>query len=150
MQLLGEGLGAIITETEEGPMPVWEAIQLLRLEVKLASAVGDGHHLYLDDLKRSLPDWGTTLDNLSKSYQENLPRIGANLASRGEKIRLLETKDPTGNPNPFMNLGVSIGSAGGGQGHHVTQSYFEKAKAKIKEAFREIKVFDNKTQEAVF
>jgi hypothetical protein len=50
IQLLGAGLGKKITEMEEGPMSVWEAIQLLRSQVKLAHAFGKDHHLYLNEL----------------------------------------------------------------------------------------------------
>jgi hypothetical protein len=75
-------------------MLVWEArIQLLRTQVKHAHAVGEGHHLYLNELKKNLPNWGTMLDNLAKSYQENLPKIGVSLNALGEKICLLESKD---------------------------------------------------------
>jgi hypothetical protein len=94
MQLLGARIGSPITETEEGPMFVWETIQRLRTEVKLVHAFGEGHHLYLDDLRKNLPNWGTTLNNLAKSYQENLPKIGTNLCSLGAKICLLESKTP--------------------------------------------------------
>jgi hypothetical protein len=139
MQLLGAGLGTTITKTEEGPISIWEAIQLLWTEVKLATAIRDGHHLYLDDLERSLPNWGTTLDNLVKIYQENLPRIGDNLTMLGEKIRMLETKDPAGNLNPFMNLGASLGNGGANGAHCVQQTNFENAKAEIEEAFHEVK-----------
>jgi hypothetical protein len=121
-------------------MSVLEAIQLFWMEVKLlAAAIGDGHHIYLDDLKRSLPNWGTTLDNLVKSNQENLPRIGANLTSLGEQICMLETKDPAGSLNPFMSLGASLGNWGMNRGHYVQQTNFEKAEAEIQEAFCEVK-----------
>jgi hypothetical protein len=114
MQLLGAGLGCTITKMEEGPMSVWEAIQLLRMEEKLAHALSGGHHLYLDDLTRNLPNWGTTLDNLTKSYQENLPKIGTHLNGLGKNILLLESKNPTGNLDPFLNLGSGLGGNGSG------------------------------------
>jgi len=137
MQLLGAGLGATITETEEGPMSVWEAIQLLRSKVKLAHALGEGHHLYLDDLKKNLPNWGVTLENLSKSYQENLPKIGTNLQALGEKIRLLQNNQSTGSLNPFLNLGLDAGNLHGNS--FVLQGDFNKSKAEIEEAFREVR-----------
>jgi hypothetical protein len=84
-------------------MSIWEAIQLLQMEVKLAYVLGEGCHLYLDDLKKNLPNWEVTLENLSNSYHENLPKIGTNLTSLGEKIRQLETKSLTGNLSPFLN-----------------------------------------------
>jgi hypothetical protein len=107
--------------------------------VKLAAVMGDGHHLYLDDLKRSLPNWGTTLDNLVKSYQENLPRIRGNLTALGEKIHLLETKDPPGNLNPFLKLGSSLNTGGASGDNYVQQTKFAKAKTDIEEAFEEVK-----------
>jgi hypothetical protein len=39
LQLLGAGMGTCITETEEGPMLVWEAIQKLCLDTKLVGEV---------------------------------------------------------------------------------------------------------------
>jgi hypothetical protein len=112
-------------------MSVWEAIQGVRSEVKRAAAIGEGHHLYLDDLKKRLPNWGVTLDNLAKSYQENLPKIGANLGALGEKIRLLESNNPAGNLNPFMNLGSTLNSGQSNGGSFVTASDFDKAKGEI-------------------
>jgi hypothetical protein len=143
MQLLGAGLGAAITETEEGHMSVWGAIQLLQTEVKLTHALSNCHHLYLNDLKRSLPNWGTTLENLAKSYQENFPKIGTNLNGLGGKLWLLESKNPIGNLNTFLNLGSRLGSSGTGGTRgtsFVQQSDFDKAKQEIKEVFQEVKV----------
>jgi hypothetical protein len=75
------------------------------------------------------------LDNLAKSYQENLLRIGSNLATfGGEKICLLETKDPTGNLNPFMSLGAMLKTGGTSGSNYVQQNELEKAKTEIEEA----------------
>ena len=140
MQLLGAGLHATITKTEEGPMSVWEAIQLLWTKVKLAHALSKGQHLYLDDLKKNLPNWGTTLENLSKSYQENLQKFGSNLQALGEKARLLQAKQPTGNLNPFLNLGTTLGGSNSTRDSFILQQGdFNKSKADIEEAFREVK-----------
>jgi hypothetical protein len=107
--------------------------------MKLASAISDGHHLYLDDLKRSLPNWGTTLKNLAKSYQENLPKIGNNLAALGEKIRLLESRNPTGKLTPFIHLGALLNAGGTAGPSYILQNNFEKGKAEIETAFKEIR-----------
>jgi hypothetical protein len=86
--------------------------------------------LYLDDLKKNLPNWGLTLENLLKSYQENLPKTGTNLSSLGYKICLFEMRKPSGNLNPFLNLNSSLG---------VQHTNFEKAKEEIESAFQEVK-----------
>jgi hypothetical protein len=110
MHFLGTYLGFPSTENEEGPMSVWEAIQQLRTEVKLTHAIGQGHHfLYLTDLRKHLLNWGTLLNNLAKTYQENLPKIGTNLSSLDAKVCLLETNAPASNVNPFMSLGNPLG-----------------------------------------
>jgi uncharacterized protein (UPF0264 family) len=61
MQLLSAGIGASITETEEGPMSIWEALQQLQTSAKLSGGIVDGHHLYLDELRLKLPNWGAAL-----------------------------------------------------------------------------------------
>ena len=128
-----------ITETEEGPLSVWEAIQLLHTKVELTHAVGEGHHLYLDDQMKNLPNWGTTLENLSKSYQKNLPKIGSNLQALGEKIRILQSTQPVGNSNPVLNLGSLLGGVSRNGESYVLQGDFNKSKAEVEEAFRVIK-----------
>jgi hypothetical protein len=86
------------------------------------------------------------LDNLAKSYQENLLRIGSNLATfGGEKICLLETKDPTGNLNPFMSLGAMLKTGGTSGSNYVQQNKFEKERRKLKRPFKKSrKPCDNK------
>jgi hypothetical protein len=101
MRLLGASISSPITETKEGPMSVWEAIQRLHNEVKLVHALGEGHHLYLDDLRKNLPTWETTLNNLAKSYQESLSKIGTNLNSHGESTTI-GNQSPASNLNPFI------------------------------------------------
>jgi hypothetical protein len=140
VQLLGASIGTAMTELEEGPMSVWEAIRKLRSDAKLVGGLADGHHLYLDELRSSLPNWGATLDNLAKSYRENLPTIGVNLNALGKRIQSLEAKGPvsTSSSNSFFNLGSSTG--GGTEGPVcVPQSEFDQAKAEIQDAFTDVK-----------
>jgi hypothetical protein len=79
------------------------------------------------------------LDNLAKSYQVNLLKIGANLGALGEKIRFLESNNPAGNLNPFMNLCSTLNSGQSNGGSFVTTSDFNKAKGEIEDAFLEVK-----------
>jgi hypothetical protein len=122
-------------------MSVWEAIQKLRSDAKLVGDLADGHHLYLDELRSSLPNWGTTLDNLAKSYRKNIPTIGVNLNALGKRIQSLEAKGP-GSTSPstlFFNLGSSLGGGTGGPAC-VIQSEFDQAKAEIQATFMDVKL----------
>jgi hypothetical protein len=49
-------------------MLVWAAIRKLRSHAKAVGGLIDGHHLYLNELRLKLPNWGITLDNLARSY----------------------------------------------------------------------------------
>lgn len=61
LQLLGARIGTKITETEEGPMLVWEAIRKLQADAQLVGYLANRHHLYLDKLRLKLSNWGTTI-----------------------------------------------------------------------------------------
>jgi hypothetical protein len=140
MQLLGAGLGETITDSDEGPMSVWEAIRQLRSKNKTGKGVADGHNLYLEQLKNQLPNWGITLDNLAKSYQTNLPKIGTNLSALGSRILSLESKSqaPQGNTNSFLSFGNALGGMSA-EKDSVTQTEFDQAKQEIQDAFTEVK-----------
>jgi hypothetical protein len=70
LQLLGAGIGTALTETEVGPMSVWEAVRKLQANAQLVGGLANGHHLYLDELRWKLQNWGTMLDNLARSYRD--------------------------------------------------------------------------------
>jgi hypothetical protein len=141
MQILSAGLGASITETEEGPMSVWDAVKQLRAKNTQAKVTTDGHQLYLEQLQTQLPNWGTTLENLAKSYQQNLPKIGTNLNALGARLLSLESKGPSppGNSNPFLNLERPVVGSGGATVVGVAQMDFDQAKLEIQEAFTDVK-----------
>jgi hypothetical protein len=142
MQLLNAGVGLAITDTDEGPMSVWDAVQQLRSNVQTNKGSVNGNSLYLEDLRKKLPNWGTTLENLARSYQTNLPKIGVNLNSLGSRIQKLESNTATGGQagsNPFLTLG-STGSGQNSMGSSgVAQSDFDRANADIKVAFANVK-----------
>jgi hypothetical protein len=149
LQLLGAGIGTKITETEEGPMSVWDAIRKLRADTLLVGGVADGHHLYLDELRKKLPNWSTTLENLAKSYRENLPTIGSNLNSLGQRILSLETRSQSTAPpsNAFFTIGNPPASSNGGPAC-VAQTEFDQAKADIHEAFTDVKTAIDSLQQS--
>jgi hypothetical protein len=88
-------------------MSILEALQQLRTSAKLSGGIVDGHHLYLDELRLKLPNWGAMLENLASSYSGNLPKIGVKLNELGAQVLSLESRGPLANPtnNSFLNLG---------------------------------------------
>jgi hypothetical protein len=142
MQLLSAGIGTSITETEEGPMSIWEALQQLRTSAKWSGGIVDGHHLHLDELRLKLPNWGATLENLASSYSGNLPKIGVKLNKLGACVLSLESRGPSANPTntSFLNLGNAFGGgSGSGGAAYVPQTEFDSAKQEIQEAFELVK-----------
>jgi hypothetical protein len=102
----------------------------------------NGHTLYLEDLRKKLPNWGTTLENLARSYQTNLPKIGVNLNSLGSRIQKLESNTATGgqaSSNSFLTLGSSMSGLNSMGSSGVAQSEFDQANAEIKVAFANVK-----------
>jgi hypothetical protein len=87
-------MARVITETEEGPMSAWEAIWKCRANAQLVGGLANGHHLYLDELRLKLPNGGTMLGHLARSYCEYLPTISVNLNALGKIIQSLEAKGP--------------------------------------------------------
>jgi hypothetical protein len=143
LQLLGAGIGKAITDTEEGPMSVWEAMQYLRGKIQTTDGCVDGHHLYLDELKNSLPNWGKTLASLATSYQINFPKINKNLNALGARILAVESiRQPVAKPqeNRFLHFDVppmmGVDSARFGM---VLESDFEASKRDIEAAFQAIR-----------
>jgi hypothetical protein len=141
MQILQASLGDQVDDPEGGPMSIWEAITRLRVDSARIGALSDGSFLYLDELRKTIPNWGTTLENLSASYLDTIPKINRNLVTMRSRLGALEeTKTP---PNPFGSIGIGILSQdldGNGPGPSIDRSYvlqgdFENTKKEIDEAF---------------
>jgi hypothetical protein len=138
LQLLGASVGKAITDSEQGPMSVWEALQDLRSKSQVVEELADGHHLYLDDLRKTLPNWGKTLENLAASYQHNFPIINRNLSSLGARLLLVESKKQVENgpgTNRFMNVAAGVQGPDPSSQPVVFESDFEEAKQNIQDAF---------------
>jgi hypothetical protein len=62
----------------------------LRAEAARTGSISKGSFIYLDKLRKKLPNWGTTLENLTANYIDTIPKINHNLVMmRGKKARVL-------------------------------------------------------------
>jgi hypothetical protein len=61
IQVLAASIGTGSEDADAGPMSLWEAIEDLRAATRRTAAISDGNYAYLDDLRKSLPNWSKTL-----------------------------------------------------------------------------------------
>lgn len=139
IQLLSASMGAAVNDGQSGPMPLWEVIEGLRLATKRVQGISEGNYIYLDELQLQLPNWGTTLEELSKSYVLNLPKMNASLIGCCSRLDILEAR-PTG---PLADLsGISSGRTHAfdtaGQSY-VSQSNFNSTKINLKTNLRNLR-----------
>jgi hypothetical protein len=141
-QILQASIGDSVDDPEGGPMSVWEAICMLRNHVSRTGGICDGNFLYLDELQKKLPNWGTTLENMSASYIDTIPKVNRNLVLMRARLTALEGGGAATNANPFSNLGVggmgqgtSVVGAPSPAGSFVLQTDFEITKKEISDAF---------------
>jgi hypothetical protein len=134
-------------------MSLWEAIECLRTTTTHVDIMSYETYLYLDELKNKLPNWATTLSNLTDtSYMKNLPMMNKGLRSCRERLDILKQKNPGGIPNAFAglnsNLGVpnnvrsSSGDTGNGS-YYVLQVDFNTAKHEIEETLQDFQTVLN-------
>jgi hypothetical protein len=57
IQLLQASLGEQVDDSEAGPMSIWEAVTRMRVDAERIGGIGDGSFLYLDELRKKLPNW---------------------------------------------------------------------------------------------
>jgi hypothetical protein len=60
---------------------MWEAIGALRKATRRIDGVSNGSYIYLDDLRKVLPNWGKNLEQLSLSYTKNLQKMNIGLVA---------------------------------------------------------------------
>jgi hypothetical protein len=108
VQILQASLGGQVDDPEGGPMSIWEAIARLRTSGSRTTGISDGNFHYLDELRKKLPNWGTTLENMAASYIDTIPKINRNLVMMKTRIATLESGSSTMKNNPFNEIGVGV------------------------------------------
>jgi hypothetical protein len=108
VQILQASLGDQADDPEGGPMLIWEAIARLRADVSRTGGIREGSFLYLDRLRKKIPNWGTMLENLTASYIDTIPKINHNLVMMRAKIATLEGSNPAAASNPFSGIGIGV------------------------------------------
>jgi hypothetical protein len=128
---------------------IWKAItSRLRVDAERIGGIGDGSFLYLDELGKKLPNWGITLENLSASYLDTVPKINRNLVTMRARIGALEGGQATSNRNPFCDIGLGVpgpdlSGLSAGSAAFVLQGDFENTKKEIEEALLFVNTLDN-------
>jgi hypothetical protein len=79
MQLLAASLSMALDDPNEGPMSLWEAIRALLSSITQIKGISDSNLVYLEDLKKHLPNWGRALQQLTVIYFDNLPKMNTGL-----------------------------------------------------------------------
>jgi hypothetical protein len=133
VQLLQASLGEQVDNPEAGPMSIWEAIIRLRIDAERIVGIGDGSSLYLNETRKKLPNWAVTLENLSASYLDTVPKLNRNLVTMGARIGALEGGRVTTNLNPSGGIGLGVpgtdlSGLGVGNGAFVLQGDFDNTK----------------------
>jgi hypothetical protein len=146
VQILQASLGKQVDDPESRPMLIWEAIARLRADAARAGAISEGSYLYLDKLRKKIPNWGTTLENLTAGYIDTIPKINRNLMTMRAKIATLEGSTLSGAVNPFSGIGIgvpastfasAVGPTSGAS--YVLKGDYENSKKEIEDAFLTMK-----------
>jgi hypothetical protein len=111
VQILQASLGDQVDDPEAGPLSIWEAIKKLRSELGRTSGMSEGNFLRLNELRKKIPNWGTTLENLTASYIDTIPKINRNLVTMRGQIAALKGGILLSHPTHSVVLG--LGSASG-------------------------------------
>jgi hypothetical protein len=136
IQLLQASLGNQVDDLEGGPMSIWEAVAKLRTDTAWTGGISGGNFIYLDELRKKLPNWATPLENLTASYINTIPRVNRSLVTIRGRIDVLEGGTPSSGTNPFSGIGIGTGAPSGSMAAMgglfvVLQGNFELAKTEI-------------------
>jgi hypothetical protein len=89
VQILQASPGGQVDDPEGGPMSIWEALARPRTSGSCTTGISDGNFHYLDELRKKLPNWETTLKNMAVSYIDTIPKINRNLVMRKARLATL-------------------------------------------------------------
>jgi hypothetical protein len=132
IQILAASIGTGSDDADAGPMSLWEAIEDLRAATRRTDAVSDGNYAYLDDLRKSLPNWSKNLGDLSKNYIINLPKMNTGLVGCRQHLDILEGSPPNGFPS-MLN-----GTGGTGGQSYVDKTDFDASKREVERTLVEL------------
>jgi hypothetical protein len=139
VQSLQASLGGQVDDPEGGPMSIWEALARLRTSRSCTTGISDSNFHYLDELRKKLPNWGTTLENMAASYIDTISKINRNFVMMKARLATLESGSSTVKNNPFNEIGVGVppsNMAPGGT--FVLQSDYKILKDEIDTAFTSV------------
>jgi hypothetical protein len=135
IQVLAASIGTGVDDIEAGPMSLWEAVEDLRSVTRRIDGVTDGNYGYLDDLRKTLPNWSKTLGDLSKNYFVNLPKMNAGgLVGCRTRLDILEGTGP-----PSRISAVVDGFGGIRNQSFVLQADFNDTKRDLETTFVELR-----------
>jgi hypothetical protein len=108
VQILQASLGGQVDDPEGGPMSIWEALARLRTSGSRTTRISNGNFHYLDELRKKLPNWETTLESMAASYIDTISKINCNLLMMKARLTTLESGSSTVKSNPFNKFGVGV------------------------------------------